>query len=220
MNTGASTESGMADLAVGLRQADRRSLVMRAAKVHCDQGEYLCIVRNISATGASLRFFHDAPLDETLSLEMANGFRREMHCRRRDNDQAGFEFSSPIDVDEFLDNPGMHSRPDIRIRLGLSGTISVGRVASRVTILDLSQSGACIQCDATVPVQQLVHLAIGGLAPRIAHIRWRDGHAHGLVFQQSFGLAELARLVHDLGPYVSAPVVTIKPRKAEFARYA
>lgn len=203
-----------------LRAAERFSPVMRTAKVLCGHTEYICLVRNISATGTALRFFHKPPRDETLWLEMANGYRAEIQCLWRDGDQAGYQFSNPIEIADLLDAPGIHSRPDIRIKLGVSGAISANGIVSWATILDLSQTGARIETDASMAVRQLVYMTIDGLTPRVGHVRWRDGQAHGLVFQQSLGLVELARLVHEVGPFTAAPVTRINPRKTGFARCA
>ena len=43
------------------RGAQRYSLMLRAAKVMTPEGEWVCNVREVSATGLRLRFFHDLP---------------------------------------------------------------------------------------------------------------------------------------------------------------
>jgi hypothetical protein len=45
------------------RGAARSSLMFRTAKILCESGEYVCVVRDVSATGARLRLFHAAPPD-------------------------------------------------------------------------------------------------------------------------------------------------------------
>lgn len=170
------------------------ALVMRVAKIVCAEGEVICLVRNLSRMGANLRYFHGIPADEVVELVMANGSSQAMHRLWQDGEQAGYRFAESVEVKRLLDDPGSNGRPEIRITLDRAATISARGAELRTRLLDLSQSGAQIECDVPLAVRQLVHLGIDGSTPYMGHVRWRKGQRHGLVFQRSLGLAELATI--------------------------
>ena len=47
-----------------MRGAQRFTLLIRTAKLVCESGEYLCVIRDVSSTGVRLRLFHDLPADD------------------------------------------------------------------------------------------------------------------------------------------------------------
>jgi len=169
---------------------------MRVAKIVCTSGEYVCIVKDISSTGARLRFLHEQPADQQYILEMANGFRCAMQCMWRQDAHAGFRFSREIDVEDFLDDAGSHGRPEVRVKLEIPARIAVKSKSCDTILIDLSQNGACILLSEQIAEQQLVLLSVDGLNPRFGHIRWRKGQLHGLVLQQGLNLTEFANFVH------------------------
>ena len=67
------------------RGAPRFTSLIRAAKLVCGQGEFVCVIRDVSATGVSLRTFHKLPTDEAIALELQNGesyeLERESHSK-------------------------------------------------------------------------------------------------------------------------------------------
>jgi len=183
-----------------LREAPRFSLVMRTAKLLCETGEYICVVRDISANGTRLRLFHALPLDTHLYLELANGQRYAMERIWQDGDHAGFRFSSLIDVDEFVEETSRYPRRPLRLRLHRPSLVTAGGRDRRAMLVNISQQGAGIEMSGEIPVGQQVRLEVPGLPLRFGHVCWRRGHAHGLVFQQSFRLDELAGHLFDLQP--------------------
>jgi hypothetical protein len=58
-----------------LRRAPRFTLLVRAAKLIADGREYLCVLRDASATGVKVRVFHPLPAYQTIELETGNGER-------------------------------------------------------------------------------------------------------------------------------------------------
>jgi hypothetical protein len=201
-----------------MREAPRFSLVMRTAKLLCETGEYICVVRDISATGTKIRLFHEPPPDTHLYLELANGQRYAMERMWQERDHAGFRFASPIAVAEFVEETSPHPRRPLRLRLQRSCLVTADGKDWRAMLVNVSQQGACIEASGELPVGQQVRLEVPGMPLRFGHVCWRKKHAHGLVFQQAFRLDELARLALALQPCASEPVAetTAKPR----ARYA
>lgn len=198
-----------------MRGATRSSLMCRTAKILCESGEYVCVVRDVSETGAKLRLFHAAPPDEHLFLELANGDRYAMERMWVRDDHAGFRFSCAIDVDRFIAEPGAHSRRPIRIKLQQHADVMVDGVVCPVMLLDLSQQGACIEAGRKFAIEQKLWLGVEGLPERFGCVRWRSAYTHGLVLQQSLRLDELAHCAFALQPY--APV---DPAASALARSA
>jgi hypothetical protein len=204
-----------------MRDAPRFSLVMRTAKLLCESGEYICIVRDISATGAKLRLFHDIPPDTHLYLELANGQRYAMERMWHDGDHVGFRFASPIVVSEFVEETSDHKRRPLRLGLQRSALLTGGGRDWRAMMVNLSQQGAGIEASGEIPVGQLVRFEVPGLPLRFGHVCWRRKFAHGLAFQNAFRLDELARLAFDLQPFPEVPVIeAAEDLPGEEKRYA
>jgi len=201
-----------------LREAPRFSLVMRTAKLIAESGEYVCVVRDISATGTKLRLFHDVPPDTHLYLELANGQRYAMERVWEEGDHAGFRFSSPIVVAEFVEETSVHPRRPLRLRIHRTALITGDGKDWRAVMVNLSQQGACFEAGGEIPVGQLVRVEVPGLPLRFGHICWRRKFAHGVAFQQSFRLDELARYAHELQPFANEQPVEVPKKRAK--RYA
>ena len=52
------------------REATRTSMMLRCAKVICQTGEYVAIIRDVSELGVGLSFLHRAPLEPRILLEL------------------------------------------------------------------------------------------------------------------------------------------------------
>lgn len=190
---------------VELRAAPRFSVMMRTAKLLCESGEYLCIVRDVSATGTKLRLFHEPPPDTHLFLELGNGDRYAMERMWYHGHHAGFRFSSSIDVDEFIGESSPHPRRSLRLRLQLPALVTANATEGEAMLLNISQHGACIETGRQLAVGGPLRLDICGLPLRFGHVSWRRGRVHGLVFQQAFRLDELARHAQELQPFGAVP---------------
>src|SRR3546814_10100716 len=64
-----------------LRHAPRFRLLIRAAKLITAYGEFVCVLRDVSATGVSVKLFHAMPECKQVELELQCGDRFEMECR-------------------------------------------------------------------------------------------------------------------------------------------
>lgn len=196
-----------------MRTAPRSSLMCRTGKILCESGEYVCVVRDVSTTGAKLRLFHAVPPDRHLFLELANGDRYAMERVWAYGDHAGFRFSCAIDVDRFIAEPNPHPRRPIRLKLHRPADVTVDGIVSPAMLLDLSQQGARIEAGRKFALEQKLWLAVGDLPRRFGCVRWRDGYAHGLVLQQGLSLDELARHAFALQPFGAASMAAV-PRYA------
>ena len=183
-----------------LRAAPRFSLLIRSAKLVYENTEYLCIVRDVSASGVRLRLFHRLPAEERVTLELATGetFTLERVWEREDH--GGFRFADPIDVHRFIAEAGPYPKRPLRLRIEFPATLSFDEATIEAKICDLSREGARIEASQRLAIGQKIKLEARGLPPLTAIVCWRSLPAHGLSFQQSFTFEELAQLAARLQP--------------------
>ena len=183
------------------RGGTRQRLTMRMTKLRCLSGEYPCILHDVSTTGARVRLFHAHPPERHMFLEPADGELYAIERRWIAGDFAGCRFSSPIDVDEFLNEPGSRPRRPLRLRIAHPATLMAAGERAPAFLANLSSQGACIEAGRQLPVGAPLRLEIPGLAPRVAAVCWRREYRHGLAFQERLTLQQLARLALDLQPF-------------------
>lgn len=182
------------------RAAERFTLLLRAAKLVSPLGEFLCILRDVSATGAKARLFHVLPATERLTLELGSGERYRVEAVWQRDDHAGLRFlDGPADIQALVDESSAFPKRQIRLRLDLPVQLALRGGLHRVGQLgDLSQQGALVRIEPGLALGQPVELTAPGFPLRHARVRWRRRGAHGLVFQEAFRLDELARLAARL----------------------
>lgn len=183
-----------------LRAAPRFSLLIRSAKLVCEDGEFLCVVRDVSETGVRLRLFHPLPAAARLALELGNGEVYFIEKVWESADHAGMRFSAPIDVAEFIAEPESHARKAVRLNLSARARLDAGPLVELVTLTSLSQHGTGFTAQSHLAVGERIKLTCPGLPPLIGTVAWRASPGYGMVFQSYFGLAELARMAASLQP--------------------
>ncbi|WFL78532.1 PilZ domain-containing protein [Altererythrobacter arenosus] len=180
------------------RGSPRFTLLIRAAKLVCTKGEFICVIRDVSATGVSLRLFHDLPDCEHVSLELQSGQTYEMRRVWSRTREAGFEFEFAVDVDKLVAEVGQYPKRPVRLMIEFPITISAGLTRQLATIRNVSQQGARIECDALFAIDQSVRIGGDALPEVRAKVRWRKLREYGVVFDDTFSLADLARLAAHL----------------------
>ena len=185
--------------AAELRAAPRISLMLRAAKLVSPGGEFLCILRDVSATGLKARLFHSLPPEGPFALELSSGARHGIEPVWERDRHAGFRFlAPPIDLAALVEESGQFPKRQLRLAVDYPVTLASRQAEFPARLLNLSQHGALVTLDEPLALRQPVELR-GGLFPlRHARVRWRQGAAHGLVFIEGFLLDELALLVGKL----------------------
>lgn len=190
------------------RTARRYTLILRAGKLVCEAGEFLCVLRDVSAKGIRARLFHPLPSSKAFTVELGSGERFALTAVWQRGRDAGFRFAAgPIDVDALLAEAGPFPKRHIRLRLTceLNATLKTadGDIAARV--VDISQHGAQVELPNALPIGLDLLFSANGFPNLRARVRWRQRGRHGLVFQQGFRLDELATL---------AGAVQLPPRSA------
>jgi hypothetical protein len=185
-----------------LRAAPRFTLLIRAAKLVSAQGEFVCVIRDVSETGVSVRMFHKLPGCKNFALHMPAGAVYEITNVWERGNEAGFRFDQSVDVQQMISESGEY--PKRGLRLGLCFPVSVSTMANRFdgVVENLSQQGARIACDGLLAIDQNIRVEAPGLigGPREvrAKVRWRRGSDYGVVFEDTFTLGDFARIAARL----------------------
>ncbi|MEQ1541546.1 MAG: PilZ domain-containing protein [Novosphingobium sp.] len=181
------------------RAAARFTLILRAGKLACEAGQFLCVLRDASASGVKARLFHPLPECPDYELELASGERYRLERVWQRGVDAGFRFAEgPIDIHALLSETGSFPKRTIRLQMALPVQLESDAVTYPALLCDLSQHGALVELDAQIPLGQPVRLECAGLPVLHGRVRWRRESAHGLVFQESFRFDDLARRVAAL----------------------
>lgn len=184
------------------RVAPRFTLLIRAAKLVSAQGEFVCVIRDVSETGVSVRLFHALPSCQEFELHMPAGAVYQMvRVWNRDN-EAGFAFTQPVDVGQLVNESGDYPKRGLRLGLCFPVRVSTLSQTCEAVVENLSQQGARIECDALLAIDQAVRIAapdlVGTLREVRAKVRWRRGRHYGVVFDDTFTLGDFARLAARL----------------------
>jgi hypothetical protein len=180
------------------RHAPRFALLIRAAKLASADAEFLCVVRDASEEGVSVRLFHSLPPGAELTLEMPNGDRYPLQRVWEEEDSAGFRFREPVELDRIIEGPSRFPRRPVRVRLDVPCCLLLGSRRVRAMISNLSQQGAQIRTQEFLSLVQRIRIEIDGLPQITAKVCWRENDCYGLSFEDTFQFAELAALAFDL----------------------
>ena len=174
------------------RSAPRYTSLIRAAKLVCGQGEFVCVIRDVSATGVSLRTFHKLPTDSALALELQNGEAYELELVRNEGFEASYRFAQPIEVERLIRENWDYPKRGLRLNIMLPLTITSLSGKAKAVTLNISQQGARIECDHIFAIDQRVTIS-GDYLPDIrCTVRWRRDANYGLVFEDTFTLRDFA----------------------------
>ncbi|MEM7779625.1 MAG: PilZ domain-containing protein [Pseudomonadota bacterium] len=185
-----------------LRAAPRFTLLIRAAKLITGHGEFICVIRDVSETGVSLRMFHKVPDDQEVELHMPSGGIYKLdHVWIRDR-EAGYEFAETVDVAQLIAEAGEYPKRGMRLGLCFPVVIRTLTGKAKGVVENLSQQGARISSDALFAIDQALRIeAEDKLVPLPevrAKVRWRRDDEYGVVFDDTLSLADFARLAARL----------------------
>ncbi len=185
-----------------MRAAPRFTLLIRAAKLISAQGEFVCVIRDVSETGISARLFHALPGCKNFALHLAGGEAYEITRVWERGNEAGFTFAETVDVRQLISESGEYPRRGLR--LGLCFPVTVASLTQRMegVVENLSQQGARIACDGLLAIDQNVRIEVPGINGELrevrAKVRWRRDSHYGMVFDDTFTLGDFARLAARL----------------------
>ena len=158
------------------RAAPRIAQQMQAAKLISCEGQYLCVVHDAATEGARVRHFGHLPNEKLLKFELSNGEVFPVQCVWHDDLYLGLQFPAGVDLDRLvkLSTDSLPHRP-MRLDTVLEGAVSTASAEHCITIRNISQGGACIECREDLAVDHPVTLEADALEPTTATVRWRIG---------------------------------------------
>ena len=180
------------------RETPRFTLLIRSAKVRVGDAEYLCIIKDASDTGVSLRIFHDLPQAQDVELVLGNGDTYALQFVREEAGLAAYTFRDAVDLGRLIEEPQAFRKRGSRLNLTLPATVTGSSGSEMVMVTNISQQGARIECERQFAVHERLVLSAKGLPEVAARVRWRKGHQAGVAFEQGFPFEQFARLAADL----------------------
>ena len=190
-----SADGGPADDGGDRRGTTRFTILIRAAKLVHGDDEYICVIRDASQSGVKLRLYNAVPSGVPLELELANGERFPVEQVWSREGFGGFRFPDKVPLERLVEvDRGRFPNRKLRLRTDITGTVHWGGANCAVTLENISQQGAAMNCDAHLAIDQLVRLETSALPPIYAKVRWRKAPQYGLVFEHTLTFEELARL--------------------------
>jgi hypothetical protein len=184
------------------RVAPRFTLLIRAAKLVSAQGEFVCVIRDVSETGVSVRLFHALPGCHEFELHMPGGAVYQIARVWNRENEAGFAFAQPVDVAQLINESGDYPKRGLRLALCFPVRVSTLSQTCEGVVENLSQQGARFECDTLLAIDQTVRLdapdVSGAMREVRAKVRWRRGKSYGVVFDDTFTLGDFARLAAKL----------------------
>ncbi|MCA0910048.1 PilZ domain-containing protein [Qipengyuania gaetbuli] len=174
------------------RGAPRYTSLIRSAKLVCGQGEFLCVVRDVSSTGISIRAFHALPTDPTLALELQNGESYEIVQVRANGTEGSYRFKTPVVVERLVHETWNYPKRQLRLNIAIPLKLSSLTQSAEAVTLNISQQGARVECDAVFAIDQILKVEGEGFNDTRAKVRWRRDSNYGLVFENTFSLREFA----------------------------
>lgn len=181
------------------RTAPRFTLLIRAAKLVSAQGEFVCVIRDVSETGVSARLFHGLPSCTDFALHMPAGAVYEISRVWHKGNAVGFTFAAGVEVEKLVNEPSDYPKRGLRLALCFPVMVNMLAGSFEALVENFSQQGALLTCDALLAIDQTVRLQIpapGSGKPREvrAKVRWRCDQNYGVVFDDTFTLGDFARL--------------------------
>lgn len=177
------------------RSAPRFASLIRAAKIHFSLGEFVCVIRDVSATGVGLRGFHGFPAEDEAVLELGNGMRYPVVRVRQHGFDASYRFADPVDVEQLISESWQYKKRQLRLAIAVRLTVTSLRGRFEGVTENLSQQGCRLALDEHLALDQPLRLE-GVAFPEIrAKVRWRREACYGLVFDDTFSLRDFALLV-------------------------
>ena len=191
-SAGFRADGNIEEVEVDRRSRPRYTSLIRAAKLVCGQGEFICVIRDVSATGISLRTFHALPNDRTIALELQNGETYEIAETRREGFEASYQFDRPVTVERLIHETWNFPKRQLRLNIAIPLTLSSLSASGEAVTVNLSQQGARVECDAAFAIDQALRVTGDHFPETRAKVRWRKDANYGLVFDNTLSLREFS----------------------------
>ena len=186
------------DVELEERVTPRFTLLIRTAKIICGTAEYLCVIRDVSAQGISVRLFHPVSHDDKITLELQPENNHPLTLVWQEPGEAGFQFVTPVDVEQMIRRSSSFPRRELRFSAELPVKLVLSGARYPAMLRNISQQGARIESADRLAIDQVLRIEARNLPEIEAKVRWRKGNHYGLVFDTTFRLHDLAEIVYLL----------------------
>ncbi|MEQ9662263.1 MAG: PilZ domain-containing protein [Parasphingopyxis sp.] len=176
------------------RVGQRYMTVLQTGKLTGENGDELCLIRNISSGGAMLELFSDIDTGETVTIEFRMGLVVEAIVRWIEDGRCGVAFAAPIDVHQVLSPGGSRMAPRAP-RLSVEGNAAIECEGERIgaaRVIDISQGGVKVETDAELTEGQHIVMAIDGLPLRASTVCWSEDGMAGIAFSRTIPLGQVS----------------------------
>ena len=181
------------------RRAEKRHVaLLRVALLHAEGTKELCVVKNLSASGLSVRLYRELETGTQVQIEFRSGeLLSGSVVWKRDRD-VGIIFPEPIDVAAVLGSRWVtesgRRRNLPRIDISCEGRLGRGPDFQQVVLVDISQGGARVRTERLLePGGAIIDLP--GLPAISGVVRWATDAMAGISFNECLSFELLARWI-------------------------
>lgn len=174
------------------RSAPRFTSLIRAAKLISEQGEFVCVIRDVSTGGVGLRCFHPVPADPVMALELQSGEIFQIERVRGEGCDASFRFESEVALERLVRDSEHYPRRPMRLNITMPLTLRTLAGPIAAVTHNISQQGCRVSAALPLAIAQSVIVESPHLPGIRAKVRWRRNGEFGLVFDDTFSLRDFA----------------------------
>lgn len=172
--------------------AQLAAMGLRRAKVVCQSGEYLCLIRDVSEIGIGLGFCHTVPPEPRILLQLANTLTFPIERVWTGQRQAGYRFARQIALNELICEQSPFPGRALRLQFSAPVRIQDRQRIHDARLLDLSCEGAKLASAVMHETGRLISFELAGMEPQLAQTRWSDDGTFGVRFHHPLTTEELA----------------------------
>ena len=184
---------GKVEMSVDQRLEQRYVSLIRAAKLRLPEGQFVCVIRDVSRSGIGIKTFHPLPaIRSECELELQNGERHGLRFVRATANGASFTFAHDVEVERLIREEWQYPRRQLRLEIAIPVELVTLTNRFQATIGNLSQQGARIESDAALAINERLNIVSGDLDTIRATVRWRKDGQYGVVFEDTFNLSNFA----------------------------
>jgi hypothetical protein len=180
------------------RSGERYVSLLRVGAMTVEGRRELCLIRNISAGGMMIRPYSPIPAGAQLSIELKQGDIVNGVAQWSEKGMVGVVFDAQIDVVALLTATGGKPQPRMpRIELSCSALVRHDGEVLRVAVVNISQSGICINSRDRLGIDADVVVTLSGLHAAAGVVKWRDGDYYGIGFNRVYPVSELMAFLQE-----------------------
>ena len=170
------------------RSGERHLSLLRVGSLMIGERRELCLIRNVSAGGMLIRAYCPIGSGTPITIELKQGEPISGVAKWTRDGCVGVSFDEPVDILALLsssDGP----RPRMpRVEVDCVAWVRVDATVHRARAVNISQGGIKIECRSEMPAGSDVIVSLNGLPPCPGTVRWSDGDAYGVTFNQILAL--------------------------------